>query len=79
MRVPVHATATGTLLAMALLLGSCMGPMPRPLHPVNSRLEALGATREPSLSGRWLALISGRGGREQVMGGVQGCWGEVQQ
>ena len=63
MRVPVLATATGTLMAMALLLGSCMGPMPRPLQPVNSRLEALGATREPSLSGRWLALISGRGGR----------------
>ena len=67
MRVPVLAMATGTLMAMALLLGSCMGPMPRPLRPVNSRLEALGATREPSLSGRWLALISGRGGREQVM------------
>ena len=67
MRVPDLATATGTLIAMALLLGSCMGPMPRPISPLNSRLEALGATREPSLSGRWLALISGRGGREQVM------------
>lgn len=67
MRVPLHAMATVTLLALTQLLGSCMGPMPRPIGPLNSRLEALGANREPSLSGRWLALISGRGGREQVM------------
>ena len=41
--------------------------MPQPLAPLNSRLEAIGANRDPALSGRWLALISGRGGREQVM------------
>jgi Tol biopolymer transport system component len=41
--------------------------MPQPLGPLNSRLEAIGANRDPALSGRWLALISGRGGREQVL------------
>lgn len=41
--------------------------MPQPITPLNSRLEAIGANREPALSGRWLALISGRGGREQVL------------
>ena len=41
--------------------------MPQPLAPLNSRLEAIGANRDPALSGRWLALISGRGGREQVL------------
>jgi hypothetical protein len=60
------ATLTSAL-SMALLLGSCMGPMPRPNGGLSSRLAALGANRDPALSGRWLALISGRGGREQVM------------
>ena len=41
--------------------------MPQPLAPLNSRLEAIGANRDPALSGRWLALISGRDGREQVL------------
>jgi hypothetical protein len=50
-----------------LLLGGCLAPMPQPIVPLNSRLEAIGANRDPALSGRWLALISGRGGREQVM------------
>jgi len=50
-----------------LLLGGCLSPMPQPIVPLNSRLEAIGANRDPALSGRWLALISGRGGREQVL------------
>ena len=50
-----------------LLLGGCLAPMPQPIVPLNSRLEAIGANRDPALSGRWLALISGRGGREQVL------------
>jgi Tol biopolymer transport system component len=41
--------------------------MPMPIGPLNGRIEALGANRDPSLSGRWLGLISGRGGREQVL------------
>ena len=53
--------------AIGLLLGGCLAPMPQPLAPLNSRLEAIGANRDPALSGRWLALISGRGGREQVL------------
>lgn len=57
----IAAAATG------LLLGGCLAPMPQPITPLNSRLEAIGANREPALSGRWLALISGRGGREQVL------------
>lgn len=60
----------GRVFSLALassLLGSCSPPGPRPLAPLNSQLQQLGNTREPSLSGRWLALITGRGGREQVM------------
>lgn len=57
----IAAAATG------LLLGGCLAPMPQPITPLNSRMEAIGANREPALSGRWLALISGRGGREQVL------------
>ena len=53
--------------ASGLLLGGCLAPMPQPVVPLNSRLEAIGANRDPALSGRWLALISGRGGREQVL------------
>ena len=53
--------------ATGLLLGGCLAPMPQPVVPLNSRLEAIGANRDPALSGRWLALISGRGGREQVL------------
>jgi len=52
---------------LGLLLTSCLGPVPMPIGPLNGRIEALGANRDPSLSGRWLALISGRGGREQVL------------
>jgi len=49
-----------------LLLGGCLGPMPQPLLGLNSRLEAIGSSRAPALAGRWLALIGGRDGREQV-------------
>jgi hypothetical protein len=56
---------SATLLAG--LLSSCMGSMPLPIGPLNRQLESLGANRDPSLSGRWLALISGKGGREQVV------------
>lgn len=52
---------------LAGLLSGCMGSMPLPIGPLNRQLESLGANRDPSLSGRWLALISGKGGREQVV------------
>ena len=51
----------------ALLLGGCTGGMPVPLAGLNRQLEQAGASREPALADRWLALISGRGGREQVL------------
>ncbi|MEX0587721.1 MAG: hypothetical protein WD136_00530 [Cyanobium sp.] len=54
----------GALLAM---LGGCTGTMPLPIVPLNRQLESLGANRDPSMAGRWLAMISGRGGREQVV------------
>lgn len=51
----------------ALLLGGCTGGMPVPLTGLNRQLEQAGASREPALADRWLALITGRGGREQVL------------
>lgn len=56
---------SATLLAG--LLSGCMGSVPLPIGPLNRQLESLGANRDPSLSGRWLALISGKSGREQVV------------
>jgi hypothetical protein len=54
------------MCVLALGLVGCMPPQARPLLPVNRRLEQNGSSKEPALAGRWLALISGRGGREQV-------------
>lgn len=47
------------------VLAGC-GAMPRPLMGLERALEAAGPSHEPSLSGRYLALIGERGGREQV-------------
>ena len=60
----------GATLASALgasLLTACAADLPRPLIGLNRQLETLAPAREPSLSGRWLALIGQRGGRDQVM------------
>lgn len=54
-------------LASGLGLGGCGLTPPRPLVGLNTQLQQLGSSREPALSGRWLALISRRGGREQVL------------
>ncbi len=54
-----------TLLAAGLLTACAAIPL-RPLPAINQRLEQNGSNRDPSLSGRWLALISGRDGRERV-------------
>lgn len=51
---------------LAVALAGCLAPQARPLLAINRRLEQNGSGREPALAGRWLALISGRGGREQV-------------
>ena len=48
-------------------LTGCMGTMPQPVFPLDRRLEELGPSHAPSLAGPWLALISNRGGRDQVV------------
>jgi len=54
----------GLLLA---LLAGCQGPVGRPLPGLERQLDQLGAGRDPALGDGRLALISGRGGREQVL------------
>ncbi len=61
------ALALGGMLGLAGGLGGCGLTPPRPIVGLNSQLQQLGASREPALSGRWLALITSRGGREQVL------------
>lgn len=56
----------GVALLASGLLSACVATPLRPLPAINQRLEQNGSTRDPSLSGRWLALISGRDGRERV-------------
>jgi hypothetical protein len=57
------------LVAGLLLVGlaGCSASPLRPLAPINQALEQAGTGREPSLAGEWLALISGRQGRELVL------------
>jgi hypothetical protein len=55
------------IAASAGLLSGCMGAMPTPMAALNRQLEMAGTNRAPSLSGRWLAVITGRGGRDQVL------------
>ena len=59
---PLAAIATA-----AGLLSGCMGAMPTPMAALNRQLEMAGINQAPSLSGRWLAVINGRGGRDQVL------------
>ncbi len=63
---PIRLLAAPPLLLL-LLLGGCVSPPLRPLPVINQGLAQAGVNRDPSLSGRWLALISGREGREQVL------------
>lgn len=56
----------GGLAALTSLAG-CMGSVPQPVFPLDRRLEELGPSRAPSLAGPWLALISHRDGRDQVV------------
>jgi len=57
------------LLPAGAVLGliGCMGGMPVPMGALDRQLEQAGASRAPALSGRWLALIGSRGGRDQVL------------
>lgn len=54
-------------IAALTSLGGCLGSVPQPIFPLDRRLEELGPSRAPSLAGPWLALISNRGGRDQVV------------
>jgi hypothetical protein len=56
-----------TTMGAGLLLSGCLGSVPVPLNGFNQQLEQAGNSREPALSDSWLAVISGRGGREQVL------------
>lgn len=52
---------------LAAALGGCGSGLPAPLAGLEGPLAAEAPSRSPSLAGRWLALISGRGGRDQVL------------
>lgn len=54
------------VLSPTLLLTGCLGDQLRPLPGLNQRLSQLGNGHDPVLSGRWLALIAGQQGRQQV-------------
>ncbi|MEB3243428.1 MAG: hypothetical protein VKO44_07310 [Cyanobacteriota bacterium] len=58
--------AMAWLAPLPLLLAGCQGGAPVPLGGLNRQLAQQGGQRDPSLSGRWLALISHRTGRDQV-------------
>jgi hypothetical protein len=57
----------GVLVGLGLLLAGCGAGMPMPMPALNRQLQQAGSSREPALSDQWLALIVGRGGREQVV------------
>jgi hypothetical protein len=59
---PARWLAVGLLL----LLSGCLGPGPTPMGGLNRMLAQQGSQRDPSLSGRWLALIANRQGRDRV-------------
>ena len=57
----------GCLSLIGLSLGGCLGEMPTPMGGLDRQLEQAGSSQAPALAGRWLALIGGRGGRDQVL------------
>ena len=66
--------ARGALVLLGCLaLGGCLGAMPVPQQGLNRQLEQAGSNRQPSLAGRWLAVINVGGGlspgdgRERVL------------
>ena len=52
---------------IGLSLGGCLGEMATPMGGLDRQLEQAGSSQAPALAGRWLALIGGRGGRDQVL------------
>ena len=67
MKIPGAVPVPGVLVGLGLLLAGCGAGMPMPLPALNRQLQQAGSSREPALSDQWLALIVGRGGREQVV------------
>jgi len=63
LRLGLLAGGMGALASLT----SCIGTVPKPIFPLDRRLEELGPSRAPSLAGPWLALISHRDGRDQVV------------
>lgn len=55
------------LATLLLALGGCLGEQARPMPELERAVEQAGSSRVPSLGETVLALISGRGGREQVV------------
>jgi hypothetical protein len=66
-RLMVSHLARPLAVLAPLLLSGCLGTMPVPMGGLDRRLEAIGSSHAPALSDRWLAVIGGRGGREQVV------------
>ncbi|MEX1317711.1 MAG: hypothetical protein AB1Z22_11390 [Synechococcaceae cyanobacterium] len=54
------------IVVVMTVIGGCGGDRPRPLVTLNRQLAREENSREPSLAGRWLALISTRQGRDRV-------------
>lgn len=55
------------LLGLMLGLGGCLADQPQLLDGLNRQLQSSGnSSRDPSLSGRWLTLITNRGNREII-------------
>ena len=62
LRLGLVAGEMGALTSLA----GCMGSVPQPVS-LDWHLEEMGSSRAPSLAGPWLALISHRAGRDQVV------------
>ncbi|MEO1003116.1 MAG: hypothetical protein AAFX65_08405 [Cyanobacteria bacterium J06638_7] len=62
-----HRLALVAAVALLLASAGCGGDRPRPLVALNLQLAQEESSREPSLAGRWLALISAHDGRDRVL------------
>ncbi|MFN9545732.1 MAG: TolB family protein [Cyanobacteriota bacterium] len=65
-RMPLQTRFWWLGVGLTLTLAGCLGPGPIPMGALDRMLAQQGSRREPSLSGRWLALIANRQGRDQV-------------